>query len=43
MTKGLAQKRSAIREGKIAHPYQKILGSQGKASPERDLQEEVLP
>ena len=28
---------------KIAHPYQKIRGSQGKASPGRDLQKGLLP
>jgi len=33
-----------MKEGKkIAYPYQKIPGSQGKASPRRDLQKENLP
>ena len=42
--KGLAQQRGAIREGKkIAHPYQKIPGSQEKAPPKRDLWKEILP
>jgi len=33
-----------MKEGKkIAYRYQKIPGLQGKASPRRDLQEEILP
>ena len=43
MTEGPAWQKGAIKEGKIVHPYQKILGSQGKASPRRDLQKETLP
>ena len=40
---GLAWYKSAIKEGKkIAYPYQKIPGSQGKAPLERNLQE-ILP
>jgi len=43
MTEGPAQQKGAIRKGKrIAHPYQKIPGSQGKASPRKDLQQEIL-
>ena len=44
MTKGPAQYKGAIKEGKkSAHLYQKSPSSQGKASPKRDLQKEILP
>ena len=44
MTEGPAGQKGAIKEGKkIAHLYQKIPGLQGKASPKRDLQPEILP
>ena len=44
MVGGLAQQRGTIKEGKkIAHPYQKIPGMQGKSSPRRNLQKEILP
>lgn len=33
----------AAKERKIAHLYQKILGSQGKGSPRRALQKNILP
>ena len=39
MMGGSAQQKGGIREGKkIAYPYQKIPGLQGKAPPGRDLQ-----
>ena len=44
MTEGPAQYKGAIKEGKkSAHLYQKSPSSQGKASPKRDLQKEILP
>jgi len=43
MTKGAVQQKGTIKEGKITPLYQKILGSQGKASPRKDHQQEILP
>jgi len=38
MREGSAQQKSAIREGKkIAYPYQKVPGLQGKAPPKRRI------
>lgn len=44
MTKGLTEQKGAVKERKkIAHQYEKILGSQGKASPTNNLHKENLP
>ena len=44
MTEGPTWQKGTIKEGKkVVHPYQKILGLQGKASARRELQKKILP